>query len=63
MRGGGELVNEFDFEVERIGVSNSDLEEEEAAEKKEEEKIRAELEAKKIAILRNTSVTHEVVSL
>lgn len=42
-------------------MSNSDLEEEEEAEK-EEEKLRAELEAK-IAILRNTSVTHEVVSL
>ncbi|KAF4769065.1 hypothetical protein HAV15_008615 [Penicillium sp. str.  len=61
LRGGGELVSELDFEVERIGVSNSDLEEEEEAEK-EEEKLRAELEAK-IAILRNTSVTHEVVSL
>ncbi|KAJ5531574.1 hypothetical protein N7527_004967 [Penicillium freii] len=59
LRGGGELVNELDFEVERIGVSDSDIEEEEKAEK-EEEKIRAEFDAKKIAILRNTSVTHDV---
>jgi hypothetical protein len=40
-------------------VSNSDIEEEEEAEK--EEKIQAELEAKS-AILKNT-VTHEVESL
>ncbi|KAL2697333.1 hypothetical protein AAEP93_011237 [Penicillium crustosum] len=63
LRGGGELVNELDFEVERIGMSNSDLEEEEEAEKKEEEKMRAELKAEKIAILGNTSVSYEVLSL
>lgn len=43
-------------------MSDSDIEEEEEAEKKEE-KIQAELEVQKIAILRNTSVTHEVVPL
>lgn len=57
------LFHELDFEIEMIGVSSSDIieEEEEEAEMKGEEKIQAGLEARKIKILRNTTVTHEVV--
>ena len=62
------LFHELDFEIEMIGVSSSDIieeeeedKEEEEAEMKGEEKILGGLEARKIKILRNTTVTHEAV--
>ncbi|KAJ5781137.1 hypothetical protein N7457_006297 [Penicillium paradoxum] len=61
LRERGEVVEELGFDVETVGVSSSDIEEEEEAERKEQEKVPAELEAKKTEILRNTIVTTEVV--
>lgn len=49
------------MEAETMGMSASDLAEEEEAERKEEEKRREELEARKTEILRNTTVTEDVI--
>ncbi|KAJ5971345.1 uncharacterized protein N7479_001263 [Penicillium vulpinum] len=59
LHGGDELIDELYFEVERIVVSNGDIEQGEKTEKKEE-KVWVELEAKKIEIMRNT-MTRELV--